>query len=159
MNVHKTIDQFVIRIDPSGNIISRIENTPWVETLEASLPHRFPASFHSLLTRYTFPTFNAGGLSFFANTGIHSHDELSVAIFDDRIIADATLKAGYIQFARPESGSYDPVCFDARRARSNREFPIVRLDHEEMLCHDRVHISQQVADSFHRFAAAIAGRI
>jgi hypothetical protein len=158
MNVHETIDEFVTRIDPSGNIICRVESAPWFEALEASLPKRFPASFRSLLTRYVFPTFDAGGLSFFANTGIDSHDELSVAIFKDRIIADATLKAGYIQFARPESGSYDPVCFDARRATSNREFPIVRLDHEEILCHNRIHVSEQVADSFYRFAAAIAGR-
>lgn len=158
MNVHETIDEFVTRINQTGNIICRVESAPWVESLEASLPKRFPASFRSLLTRYVFPTFAAGGLSFFANTGIASRDELSVAIFNDRIIADATLKAGYIQFARPESGSYDPICFDARRAISNREFPIVRLDHEEILCHDRIQVSEQVADSFYRFAAAIAGR-
>src|SRR6266571_4231431 len=30
----------------------------------------------------------------------------------------------YIQFARPEGGSYVPICFDARRSVSNREFPI-----------------------------------
>ena len=59
-----------------------------------------------------------------------------MAILNDRIIADATLKAGYIQFTRPESGSYDPICFDATHAVSDREFPIVRLDHEEILCRD-----------------------
>jgi hypothetical protein len=109
-------------------------------------------------TRYAFPSFAGGALSFFANTGVDSHDELSVAMFSDRIIADATLKAGYIQFARPESGSYDPVCFDARRTVSNREFPIVRLDHEEILCRDRIFVTERLAGSFYQFAAGLVGR-
>ena len=158
MNVHEIIDSFVARVDPPGDLFRRIESAPWVEALESKLPKRFPASFRSLVTRYTFPSFDAGGLSFFSNTGMDSSEELSVAIFNDRIIAMATLKAGYIQFARPESGSYDPVCFDARRAVSNREFPIVQLDHEEILCRDRINVSERVADSFYQFAASMAGR-
>lgn len=158
MNVHEIIDSFVARVDPPGNLFRRVDSAPWVEALEAKLPKRFPVSFRSLVTRYTFPPFAAGGLSFFSNTGVDSSEDLSAAIFNDRIIAGVALKAGYIQFARPESGSYDPVCFDARRAVSNREFPIVRLDHEEILCRDRIHVSERVADSFYRFAAGILGR-
>lgn len=125
MNVHEIIDEFVARVDSSGNIFRRVESAPWVEALEAELPKRFPVSFRSLITRYAFPPFDVSGLSFFANTGADSHEELSVAMFKDRNIAEATLKAGYIQFARPESRNYDPICFDARRGVSNREFPIV----------------------------------
>lgn len=158
MNVHGIIDEFVARIDQSGNIFRRIESAPWVEALEAKLPKRFPVSFRSLITRYAFPPFDAGGLFFFANTDGDSPEELSVAMFNDRTIADATLRAGYIQFARRESGSYDPICFDVKRAVSNREFPIVRLDHEEILCRDRIHVSERVADSFYRFAAGSVGR-
>lgn len=158
MNVHEIIDEFVARLDQSAGLFRRVESAPWIEALETKLPRRFPASFRSLTTRYAFPPFDAGGISFFANTGDDSPEELSAAMFNDRGIAEATLKAGYIQFARPESGSYDPICFDARRAASNREFPIVRLDHEEILCRDRIHVVERVADSFFRFAAGIAGR-
>ena len=122
----------------SGCIFRKIEGAPWIEDLEPKLPKRFPASFRSLLSRYAFPPFDAGDLSLFANTGTSNEEELSVAIFKDRVIADTTLKAGYIQFARPTSGSYDPIRFDARQARSNREFSIVRLDHEEILCRERI---------------------
>jgi hypothetical protein len=90
--------------------------------------------------------------------GNGSDEELSVAIFRDRAIADATLKASYIQFARPVGSSYDPICFDANRASKNREFPIVRLEHEEILCHGRIRVSEMLADSFFRYAADIAGR-
>ncbi len=131
---------------------------PGLRTLEVKLPKRFPASFRSLLTRYAFPSFDAGGLSFFSNTGTASDDELSVAIFNDRNIAAATLKAGYIQFARPETQSYDPVCFDARRASSNREFPLVRLDHEEILCRERIVVTATLADSFYLFVADFVSR-
>ena len=158
MNVDTMIDAFVAHVDPSGELFRRIGSAPWVETLEAELPRRFPASFRSLVTRYAFPAFDAGGLSFFSNTGGDSRAELGVAIFRDDVIAGVTLGSGFIQFARPDDGSYDPVCFDATRAASNREFPLVRLDHEEILCRGGVRGLKVVAPSFYRFAASIAGR-
>jgi hypothetical protein len=158
MNVDTIIDTFVAYVDPSGEIFRRVESAPWVEQLESRLPRRFPASFGSLISRYTFPAFDAGGLSFFSNTGGDSREELGVAIFADAAIAGATLGSGFIQFARPDSGSYDPVCFDARLPASNREFPVVRLDHEDILCRGGVRGLKATAASFYRFAADIAGR-
>jgi hypothetical protein len=158
MHTTKLIDQFVTHLDPAGAVFRRVECAPWVDALEARLPHRFPASFGSLIRRYTFPSFDAGGLYVFGNTGGDDLDDLSVAIFKDRFIADATLKSGYIQFARPEGGSYDPICFDARQSASNREFPIVRLDHEDILCHDRMRPIATVAASFYRFVVEMVSR-
>src|ERR1043166_2370490 len=159
MNLGELIDQFVVLIDLGPGVFRKIESAPWIDTLEASLPKRFPASFRSLVTRHSFPSFDAGGLSFFENQCVDdSRDGLSVAIFNDRIIADATLKAGYIQFARPEGGSYDPVCFDARHSVSNREFPIVRLDHEDILCRQRIRTIATVSDSFYRFVSDFVSR-
>ncbi len=158
MNVHEIIDEFATRVDPSATIIRRVGSAPWIEGLEAKLPKRFPASFRSLLMRYSFPSFDAGGLSFFANTGTGSDEELSVAIFKDQVIAPTLLKAGYIQFARPESGSYDPICFAAQQSASNREFPVVRIDHESILCFERINSPQLVADSFYKFASDFVSR-
>ena len=158
MNIHSTIDEFVACVDPAGDIFRRIEGGLWVEALEAKLPKRFPVSFRSLITRYAFQPFEAAGISFFANTGEDSDEELAVTMFRDRNISEVTMKAGYLQFARPEDGSYDPICFDASRKVSNREFPIVRLDHEEILCRDRIVVSKPVADSFYRFAADFVSR-
>ena len=158
MNVNAIIDAFVAHVDPSGEIFRRVGSAPWIEPLESKLPRRLPASFRSLVTRYTFPAFDAGGLSFFSNTGGETHEELGVAIFKDEALAEAALGAGYIQFARPDGGSYDPVCFDARRGVSNREYPIVCLDHEDILCRGGVRGLRVVAASFYRLAADIAGR-
>ena len=155
MNVHELVDQFVARVNSPESNFRRIESAPWIAQLEAKLPKRLPVSFQSLVTRYSFSAFDAGALSFFANLGDDSDEELSVTIFKDRAMADATLEAGYIQFARPVDGSYDPICFDTNLSSKNREFPIVRLDHEGILCRNRISISEKLADSFIRYAADI----
>lgn len=55
---------------------------------------------------------------------------------------------GLIQFARPLDWNYDPVCFDAGFRAKNREFPIVRIDHEEILCNNRIRVKERLSDSF-----------
>lgn len=158
MNVNELIDRFVVCVTQSDGIFKPINDAPWIAQLEQKLPARLPVSFCSLVTRYSFSPFEAGQLSFYANMGTDDVDEMSEAIFRDHSIADATLKAGYIQFARPVTGSYDPICFDARRSASNREFPIVRIDHESIFCHERIHASEFVADSFYKFVADFVSR-
>jgi len=158
MNIHDLIDRFVRLIDPSGAMFHRIEGAPWIDALETRLPRRFPVSFHSLITRYTFSAFEAGGIHFFANTGGEALDELAIGIFNDAIIAGVAREAGYIQFARPEDGSYDPVCFDARRSANNREYSIVRLNHEDILCRNEVGSPAKIYDSFYRFVSDFVAR-
>lgn len=155
MNAAELIDQFVLKVDPSKVIFSKIESAPWIDVLESKLPRRLPSSFRSLLTRHAFAAFDVGALTLFGNTGLNQEDDLTELIFRDPVIAQAMLKNGYIQFARPETGSYDPICFDARRSAANREYEIVRLDHEQILCHDRIKVVEKVAESFFKFAADI----
>jgi hypothetical protein len=158
MNIHDLVDQFVKVVDPVGTIFRGIDSAPWVEPLQQRLPRRFPVSFGSLVTRYAFPAFDAGGITFFANTGDQLLDELAVAIFNDPNIAHVTHAAGFIQFARPESGSYDPICFDARRSANNREYPIVRLNHEDILCRNEIGSPTNVAGSFYHFVSDFVRR-
>ena len=158
MNIHDLIDRFVCLIDSSGAMFRRIERAPWIDALETRLPRRFPVSFHSLITRYAFSAFAAGEIQFFANTGSDELDELTIGIFNDAIIAEVTHEAGYIQFARPETGSYDPICFDVRRSANNREYPIVRLDHEDILCRNEVGSPAKISDSFYRFVSEFVAR-
>lgn len=158
MNVAELIDQFVIKVDPSNCIFRRIEEAPWIDVFESQLPRRLPSSFRSLVTRYAFVSFDVDGLTLFGNTGLDLEDDLTVASSRDLVIARATLKNGYIQFARPATGSYDPICFDANKAATNREFEIVRLDHEQILCHDRIKVIEKVADSFFKFVVDVARR-
>lgn len=150
MNVHNIIDKFVEKISFTDANFQLIEKADWIDDFEIKLPKRLPVSFHSLITRYSFNTFEYNGLSFFANNG--SDKDLSIAIFKDRFISKATLQNGFIQFARPESGSYDPICFNTNISRKRREFPIVRIDHESILCRNKIQVVQLISDSFLKFA-------
>jgi len=158
MNIHDSIDEFVKVADPLATLFRRIDNAPWIEPLEQLLTKRFPVSYGSLITRYAFSAFDAGGIHFFANRGDQSLDELSVAIFQDPNIAQVTHANNFIQFARPEGGSYDPICFDARRSASNREYPIVRLDHEDILSRNTISSVTNIASSFYRFVTDFVQR-
>ena len=140
MNVAELIDQFVLKVDPSMAIFRKIELAPWIDDLESKLPRRLPSSFRSLATRYAFASVVVNDLILFGNSGLNLEDDLSELIFRDRLLAQAMFKNGYIQFARPDTGNYDPICFDATRSAANREFGIVRLDHEQILCHDLIKV-------------------
>jgi hypothetical protein len=43
---------------------------------------------------------------------------------------------------------YDPVCFDLKSRKKNREFSIVKLDHEEILCNERIKVVAELAPTF-----------
>ncbi|HEU4769597.1 MAG TPA: hypothetical protein VFS77_19680 [Pyrinomonadaceae bacterium] len=118
MNIHDLIDQFVKVVDPSATLFRRVENAPWIYALEQRVPQRLPVSFLSLITRYAFSAFATGGIHFFANTGGDALDELTVAIFNDKNITNVTHAANFIQFGRPEDGSYDPNGLSASSALS-----------------------------------------
>jgi hypothetical protein len=151
MNVHEIIDKFVESINSPESKFQQTEKADWINNFEMKLSKRLPVSFQSLISRYAFDAFEYNGLSFFANYDLN--ENLSIAIFKDRFISEAALQNGFIQFARPEGSSYDPICFDTNISRSGREFPMVQLDHEAILCRDKIRITQTVSNSFLEFAS------
>lgn len=63
--LEELVDAFVSRLEEQGVAIRPDDNTVRLRDLEAKLPKRLPQSFESLLSRYSFPTFEASGISFF----------------------------------------------------------------------------------------------
>jgi hypothetical protein len=155
MNIDNLIDGFTARLKEAGIPISNIDAAPWVDDLELKLAKRLPRSFSSLVRRYAFPPFEWQSLCFFGNSGSNQEEDLTVAIFRDRAISAATLKTGFMHFSQPAGGSYDPICFDARRPARNREFPIVRLDHEAILITNRTKVVETIAPSFAALAQSL----
>jgi hypothetical protein len=143
------IDRFVERINSPETDFQQIEKVAWVDDFEEKLPKRLPLAFHSLIICYSFNTFDFNGLSFFANN--LTDENLSVIVFKDQIVSGITLQNGFVQFARPDDGSYDPICFDTKISRSKREFPVVRIDHEAILCRNEIRIGEKISDSFLKF--------
>jgi hypothetical protein len=155
MNVHEVVDGFAQVARSAGIPFAPANNAPRIEEFESKLPARLPASFRSLITRYSFPAFEVKSLALFANLGDDEEEELSNAVFKDKTIAGVTLHAGYIQFARPADGCYDPICFDTNRRSKNREFPVVRLDHEAILINSRIVVRETIEKSFFKFVQTI----
>jgi hypothetical protein len=142
------IDKFVINHNNNGGNIMAFEDINWIAPILKELPAKYPPSFLSLVSRYVFDSFNINKVCLFANRGDKSHDDLSVAIFKDKLIFKTTVSNGFIQFARPSDGSYDPICFDIRKRNKAGEFQVVRLDHEMILQHNQVKVIDNLAESF-----------
>jgi len=74
----------------------------------------------------------------------------------------ALLQKGYIQFAKGPDVDYDAVCFDTSSRSRNRDCRIVKIDHEEILCNNRVKVVGEVAPSFEQLMRTTieeAGRV
>jgi hypothetical protein len=133
--------------------IVKSTDTDWLPELEARLPYPLPPTLRSLLSRYLFPAFGAGPLGFYA-VGVSSAPNLAIAefkeaIFADRFMSPFLLKRGFIPFARPSDWCYDPVCFDFRNSNRKSEPVVVRVDHEEILCDERLRIIETISPAFH----------
>lgn len=126
----------------------------WIEPIEQRLPRRFPAVYRSLVTRYTFPNFEVGGVHFFANTPEGTaYYELRRLIFSADLFR-VLQPAGYLQIGQPRLVNYDPVCFAPGR-RDSHDSALVQLDHEWILIHDRIEIVCEVAPSFQQLMASV----
>ena len=114
MNIDVTVDRFVERLMLSGLRFDPITSSPWIESLEERLPARFPRSFRSLVRRYRFRSFSCGGVHFFGNLGTGEDEDFVTAVFKDPYLTGA-LQNGFIQIGRPDTGSYDLICFSTDR--------------------------------------------
>lgn len=146
----RLIDSFASKLELLGCPIKRADNAARLAKLEARLPKRLPQSFDSLLSRYSFPPFDACGISFFG-WGSNSSELFEVAATAKGSLPEVLLPSRYVQIGRPDTGDFDAVCFDLKVHEQNREYRIVRADHEEILCNFRVKIRTALWASFRIF--------
>jgi hypothetical protein len=106
--------------------------------------HRFTSSSCSRIAGLTS---TCEITSYFANPPGEGLRNLLRCINGDGHMTSELLKSGYIQFGRATGGHYDPVCFDIK-SRKNRDYRIVRIDHEEILCNYRIKVVSELATSF-----------
>lgn len=132
--------------------ILRKDQAASIHALTDKIKRRFPPSFEYFITHYSFPAFDSGPITFFANTGLGSSLDLEKKLFGDPHMSPALLKAGFLQIGNPAGGNYDPVCFDANKSRS--EHPIVQLNHEAVIQHGEIKLVEEIAPSFIDFLKA-----
>jgi hypothetical protein len=136
----------VARLESKGFAFEPVTNTPWIIEVEQRFGHRLPDAFRNLATAFMFPEFDTGGVAIFANLNDRSQEDLSCAPFADPIMSAWLIAHGFLQFARPDSGSYDPVCFDM--STSVHDPKLIVFDHEDILQERRKIRQRPVAESF-----------
>jgi hypothetical protein len=67
-------------------------------------------------------------------------------------LSELLVPPGYVQIGRPEGGSFDAICFDSNQQAQNREYRVVQVDHEDILCNWKVRVMGQLWPSFVKLA-------
>ena len=132
--------------------IRPIENAVWLDLPLRRKPKRFPNLFMNLITRYSFPAFEVGDVFLFGNTGQPVFYEFADRLHADKLLTESLFHEALLPFGCPGECNYDPVCFDGKRqSRKSLDCPIVLVEHEEILCNDKVQVKKELYPSFETF--------
>ena len=110
--------------------------------------HGFPPLFERLVLSYRWAEVDLGSYRLVANPPGTGLDALLPEMSKDPIIWNCLLEAGYIQFGKGPDIDYDPVCFDISARTKNNDCKIVKIDHEQILCNNRVETVAELAPTF-----------
>jgi hypothetical protein len=142
------LDQVRDRLRQLGIDLEILTEAPWVPELERRFRRSLPPLYRSVLLRFSFLACEIGEVELFGNVGIEDRDDITVAPFCDPYLSSWLIDHKYIQFGRPGTGSYDPVCFDYSVDMRGSEPAIVCLDHEDILLERKKVRKTVIADNF-----------
>ena len=132
---------------PLWRPVKYVTNRSALDAVYQHLPGRFPNLFEELLLTYRWADVELDRYRLLANPPGEGLSGLLHAIQHDQIMFGVLSANRYLQFARGGGDSYDPVCFDLSR-RFKGDCPIVRLDHEFILCNERIVVTKELAETF-----------
>lgn len=120
-----------------------------VEDLHGVIRGPLPPLYQQLILAYRWAEVDLGRLRLLANLppGLQG---LAGAIRRDEGLYSVLSSAGYVQFGKGPDMDYDPVCFDFQTRLPDGDCRIVKFDHEEILCHQRLVEVAELAPSFSR---------
>jgi hypothetical protein len=119
-----------------------------LDPLYAKLPARFPPLYEQLVLSYRWATVDLGSFRLMANPADADLTGLLEQITEDDNLQESLVPAGYLQFGQGPDVDYDPVCFDIKSRTKNKDYKIVKIDHEEILCNYRIKVVAELAPSF-----------
>jgi hypothetical protein len=119
-----------------------------LEVLYAKLPARFPPLYERLVLSYRWAEVDLGLLRLLANPPGPSVAALGEEIARDQAMQEVLVLNQCLQFGRGPDYDYDAVCFDWSRRLPDGDCPVVKIDHEEILCNRRFKIVAELAPSF-----------
>jgi hypothetical protein len=123
-------------------------DTSALDSLRAKLPARIPRLFEHLLLNYRWAEVD---LDMFTLTANPIGSDLSRWLDEasrDKFLWNFHLRSGYIPFGKGPDMDYDRICFETKSRKKGDECRIVKIDHEEVLCNERIKIVRELAPSF-----------
>jgi hypothetical protein len=128
--------------------------TKWVtdplhlDALYAKIQARLPPLYERLVLSYRWEEVDIRCCALLANPAGPDLDGLFLEISHDPALWTQLSPSGYIQFGKGVGGDYDPVCFDLKSRKKSKDCKVVRINHEQILCNNRIKIVAEVAESF-----------
>lgn len=119
-------------------VLNHSTDSRLLDLLYAKLPARFPPLYEELVLSYRWAQVDLQTFSLLANPPGPKLDGLLGEISKDKGLWQALVPAGYIQFGRGPDMDYDPVCFEIKSRTKKKDYRIVKIDHEEILCNFRI---------------------
>ncbi len=123
-----------------------------IETLRRVGP--LPTLFEQFAQCYAWLEVDLGICRLFANPPTSDFDSLVESMFCDRVMNDTLIPARLVRFALAPDCCYDPICFDLSRFDDN-DCPIIRFEHESILCDHRLGEGETLFDSFRELVHAV----
>ena len=144
---NKLIETFAAMVKDRSVPIREEDNASRLRIFEEKLPKRLPQSFESFLSRYSFPAFDVLGITLFA-WDADSNPYIEEASAAKNSLSEFLIPAGFVHIGRTDMGGFDAICFDWNEPAQNREYRIVQVDHEDILCNSKVRVVAELWPSF-----------
>ena len=123
------------------------------------IPARLPPMYEQLILSYRWLEVELGGIvRLLANPPGPAFQGLINHMTADPELCAVLFPLGLIPFGKASGGNYDPICFDTQRRNSSGDCPIVRVEHESLLCNGQVGQTWQVASTFRGLVRSIINR-
>lgn len=109
---------------------------------------RLPALYETLILNYRWEEVDMGCYRLLGNEPAEDFSPLVGTMRKDKHLFSTLLAHGYLPFGKGADIDYDPVCFDLQRRQNHEECRIVKLDHEAILCYDKIREITELAPDF-----------
>lgn len=135
--------------DPDFFIESVDSNEAFLEQLYKIIPFSLPRLFEQLLLNYRWSSANMLGVRLLDHSEPFGYLD---SVQRDKVLFEFCSAHRFVQFGF-NSNRYDPVCFDCEEGRNRRNYRIITLDHEAILCKSIIK-KTQLAARFEEFIQA-----
>jgi hypothetical protein len=129
-----------------------------LEALYANLPARFPPLYEQLILTYRWAEIDLGLFRLLQNPPGPDLTGLSEEFSRHRALQEILLPNKCLQFGKGPDVNYDPICFDWSRSSRNGDCPVIQVDHEEILSHNRFKKVGELAPSFRKLMMRVIAK-